>query len=329
MLKPILILGPTAGGKSDLAAQIAHALDSDIISADSMQIYRHMDAGTAKPHPQLRKIAHHHMIDIACPTQRYTVSDWLTQTKFIIQKQLDQGKQPVIVGGTNLYINSLLQGIFEDDSPGHDPQFRENLKNCTPQQLHIQLQTQDPPSAQRIHPNDHKRIIRALEVIHLTGKTLSAQQTQWSDTHEKTYQYDPIILGLRWSVQVINPRINLRVKAMFYPEKVDPQLAAQVCINNLESLTQETQRLEKAHLLGEQARQALGYKQVLAYLNNQWSLEDAFEKTKILTRRFAKTQRTWLKRFRGVHWIDMPQPNQDALDQAMTIITQAKPKNQA
>lgn len=319
--RPIIILGPTAGGKSDLAAQIANSLSSDVVSADSMQIYKHMDAGTAKPDHQLRKLAKHHMVDTTCPTQRFTVSNWLGQVHPIIQSQLAENKQPVIVGGTNLYINSLLQGIFQSDESSHDPQYRKSLESFTPQELHITLTEKDPDAARRIHPNDQRRIIRALEVHHVTGQPISQKQTQWSDTHENPYQYNPIIIGLRWNIDDINPRINLRVKAMFYPQKVDPELAAAVCING-ESLIDETARLEDKNLLGPQAREALGYKQVLNFTHGNWTEEEAYEKTKILTRRFGKTQRTWLKRFQGVNWIDMtPDTKHQALEKAQNIIS--------
>ena len=322
--RPIIILGPTAGGKSDLAAQIANSLASDVISADSMQIYKHMDAGTAKPDHTLRKLAKHHMVDAVCPTERFTVSNWLEKVQPILESQLADNKQPVVVGGTNLYINTLLQGMFQSDASSNDPEYRKSLEAYTPQQLHIKLKEIDAEAALRIHPNDQRRIIRAMEVFHLTGKPISAQQTQWSDTHENPYQYNPIIIGLRWTIEDINPRINLRVKAMFYPKKVDPELAAAVCING-ESLIDETARLENENLLGPQAREALGYKQVLNHTHGTWTEEEAYEKTKILTRRFGKTQRTWLKRFQNVNWIDVnPENKHELLEKSQAIISAAQ-----
>jgi tRNA dimethylallyltransferase len=173
--------------------------------------------------------------------------------------------------------------------------------------LHERVSKIDPEAAERIAPNDRKRLVRALEVHHLTGETITSQQQQWapgsnSDEAGKVYRHNPIMLGMHWPVEAINPRINLRVKAMFYPDKVDPVLAAAACPNG-ESLPDETRRLHGAGLLGEQAREALGYKQVLEHLTGERTLDEAFERTKVLTRRFAKQQRTWLRRFQQVSWL--------------------------
>ncbi|QDU34638.1 IPP transferase [Poriferisphaera corsica] len=301
-LRPIIILGPTAGGKSELAVRLCESLpeSGEVISADSMQIYRYMDAGTAKPNLDQRTRAPHQMIDVVEPTDRYTVSHWLTQTESHLTRLKSENKRPIIVGGTNLYLNALLQGMFE--GPGEDPDFRTSLSDIHEHDLHTRLSKVDPEAVSRIFPNDRKRIIRALEVHHLTGRPISDWQKQWDAEKLKPYRHNPILIGLEWPVDPINSRINLRVKAMFYPEKVDSELAREVCLNG-ESLVDETRRLESANLLGKQAREALGYKQVLDYLNRNLSLTESFERTKILTRRFAKQQRTWLRRYRNVHWI--------------------------
>jgi tRNA dimethylallyltransferase len=335
--RPILILGPTAGGKSELAVALALRLPrgGQIISADSMQIYRHLDAGTAKPSARLRALAPHHLIDIVEPTEPFTVAHWLARAEQLIADLQRQGIHPIVVGGTNLYIKALLEGLF--DGPSHDPTFRATLTDLSSPQLHEQLAQVDPPAAQRIHRNDRKRLIRALEVFHLTGQPISTIQTQWLDApaapsaagdalppttpnaapHAQPYRFNPILLGLAWPPDAINPRINLRVKAMFFPETVDPTLAADVCPNN-ESLPHETARLHAAGLLGPQAREALGYKQVLQHLTGEITFEQAYEKTKILTRRFAKQQRTWLRRFHGVTWLDPIQLNGDQTAAAAT-----------
>ena len=318
--RPVVILGPTAGGKSTLAVQLAEQLPAggEIVGADSMQVYRHLDAGTAKPTPDERKRVPHHLVDLVEPTHRFTVRDWLDHAERAIADIQQRGKHPVIVGGTNLYLKALLEGLME--GPDHDADFRATLAPQTPQQLHEQLGQVDPAAAERIAPNDRQRLTRALEVFHLTGQPLSAMQSQWQDAPPDRYRFDPVLIGLRWAVDDINPRINLRVKAMFTPDKVDPELAAAVCIQG-EALPDEVKRLETQALLGPQAREALGYKQVLAALfpdkypdladSKIKNLDDAMERTKILTRRFAKQQRTWLKRFVGVRWIDMPHDNAD------------------
>ncbi len=300
--RPIVILGPTAGGKSDLAVALAEGLPGggEIIGADSMQVYRHMDAGTAKPPGELCKRVPHHLVDIVEPTERFTVADWLVRAEGLIAELQAKGKTPIIVGGTNLYLKALLEGMF--DGPGQDEAFRASLEGIDGPELHKRVSEIDPESAERIAPNDRKRLVRALEVHHLTGKTITSRQQQWADDPDRTYRYDPVMLGMHWPVEAINPRINLRVKAMFYPDKVPPELAAAACPNG-ESLPAETKRLFDAGLLGEQAREALGYKQVIEHLESGSTLEEAFERTKVLTRRFAKQQRTWLRRFQQVSWL--------------------------
>lgn len=330
--RPIVIFGPTAGGKSALAVELAEhyaarGVPSEVIGADSMQVYRHLDAGTAKPDHALRERAPHHLIDIVEPTQRFTAHDWLARAKGVIQELRGRGGVPIVVGGTNLYLKALLEGMF--DGPGQDEGFRAGLAQIETPVLHERLKRIDPETAQRVQPADRQRIVRALEVFELTGKPISSLQTQWAGERDEARDgvpgaeapsaggVDAVLIGLRWSAQAVNPRINLRVKAMFYPDKVDPELAAAVCING-ESLIDEVQRLRASrHFdpLGDgvpnQAREALGYKQLLAWIEGTdrriQSLEDAFEQTKVLTRRFAKQQRTWLKRFTKMRWIECDQ----------------------
>ena len=178
--RPIIILGPTAGGKSELAVRLCESLPEhgEVISADSMQIYRHMDAGTAKPNLDQRSRAPHQLIDVAEPTERYTVSNWLAETESHLTRLASENKRPIIVGGTNLYLNALLQGMF--DGPGEAPAFRASLKDIHEHDLHIRLSQIDPEAVSRIYPNDRKRIIRALEVFHLTNRPISDWQKQWT-----------------------------------------------------------------------------------------------------------------------------------------------------
>ncbi len=335
-MRPIVILGPTAGGKTDLAVSLAEQLNGEVIGADSMQVYRHLDAGTAKPSHALRTRVPHHLIDVVEPTDRFTVHDWRQQAEAAMADMQARGVRPIVVGGTNLYLKALLEGMF--DGPGQDDAFRATLEAIDSAELHARMRAVDPEAGERIKPADRKRIIRALEVFHLSGKPISDWQQEWDQetggaavepdqanatSPPRRYRHDPILIGLRWPAEAINPRINLRVKAMFYPEKVDPEIAREVCING-EDLITETRRLEAAKLLGEQAREALGTKQVLAYLSGAWTEEDAFEKTKVLTRRFAKQQRTWLKRYLGVHWIDAVEMDVEAqLESAMEAIKTA------
>ena len=349
MPRPIVILGPTAGGKSELAVRLAQGLAGphstaepagEVIGADAFQVYRHLDAGTAKPDQALRERAPHHLIDIVEPTERFTAHNWLSRAHATVADIQDRGRTPIIVGGTNLYLKALIDGMF--DGPPEDLAFRYSLNGIKNPELYYRLVQVDPAAADRIKPADRQRIVRALEVYELTGQPISELQTQWNDdtsrpTHNPKFP-NPILIGLRWSPEAINPRINLRVKAMFYPDKVDPELAAAVCING-ESLIDEVQRLKKeGHFVPvkdqstglaapNQAREALGYKQILSALEGSVypvisSIELAFERTKVLTRRFAKQQRTWLKRFTQTHWIDCDQADSDTIaEQALAAVS--------
>ncbi len=325
--RPIVILGPTAGGKSELAVRLAEALHrrgeslpgaAGIIGADSMQVYRHLDAGTAKPSAKFRGRVPHHLIDIVEPHERFTVHDWLARADAAIAQIQAQGGTPIVVGGTNLYLKALLEGLF--DGPGRDEAFRASLDAVPESELHARLQRIDPAAAARIAPADRQRLTRALEVHHLTGQPISALQRQWDGSPPQRYRHDARLIGLAWPVEAINTRINLRVKAMFYPDKVAPEIAADVCIGG-ESLPDEVRRLFAEEKLGTdataQANEAIGYKQCLAALRGQLSWDDALEKTKIATRRFAKQQRTWLKRFAGVAWIDMPREMEEVVAHAV------------
>lgn len=314
--RPIVILGPTAGGKSELAVALATRLDGEIISADSMQIYRRMDAGTAKPSPALRARVPHHLIDCVEPIDRFTVADWLQQADALITAMQARGRTPIVVGGTNLYIQALLEGLFA--GPGHDPRLREQLGQLDSAALHDRLAAVDPAAAGRIHPNDRKKLIRALEVFASTGRPISQQQRQWGGAPRSTpYRHDARLVGLAWPTELVNRRINLRVKAMFDPLKAIEQDGLDPTeVWWPRGLVEETADLRDRHLLGPQAAQALGYKQVLAHLAGHMTRDEAFEWTKIQTRRFAKRQRTWLKRFAAVTWCDAPGKSAEAIADA-------------
>ena len=306
----VVILGPTAGGKSEVAVAVAEALGGEIIGADSMQVYRHMNAGTAKPTPVQRAAVSHHLIDHVEPTETWTVAQWLEDAESLIEQMHGRNKLPVVVGGTHLYLQALLVGLF--DGPGIDQEFRQSLASDDPARLHRRLREVDPEAADRIHPNDRKRIVRALEVHHLSGRPISQWQQQWDAASgtQRPYRHHPLLIGLRWSAEAINRRINARVKTMFHPPE------------GTEDLIGETRRLEAADLLGTQARQALGTKQALEHLSGLLSAQETMERVKIETRRFAKSQRTWLKRFHGVHWIEAE--NLDGPERALEAVEIAR-----
>jgi tRNA dimethylallyltransferase len=283
----ILILGPTAGGKTSLSITLANTLEGggECICADSMQIYKRMDIGTAKPTQDERNAAPHHLLDMIEPSEKgFTVDSWLTLANQKIEEIRARGKWPIIVGGTNLYVQSLLFGMF--DAPSANPERRAELEEITNDQLREILQKLDIEATTRIHINDRRRTIRAIEVCELTGKTISEQQSQWNGQSPRE---DARIIGLNWQVGKINRRINKRVKNMMD-----------------EGLLQEVIALQDE--LGQQASEALGYKQLLEHLRGTCDLEHAIERTKILTRRYAKAQRTWLRRFKVLprtHFIEI------------------------
>lgn len=324
--RSIVILGPTAGGKSTLAVSLAEQLGGEILSADSMQIYRHMDAGTAKPSAAMRHRVPHHLIDVVEPTDRFTVADWLQRADPLIENLAEAGKRPIIVGGTNLYIKALLEGMF--DGPTMDPGLRTQLEGETTETLQERLGKVDPESTARIHRNDRRRLIRALEVYELSGQPISRWQTQWNKGHDAGRDQspglhgpanNPLLIGLRWSTETINQRINFRVKAMFHPSKFDPEVLNE--LNIRQSLPDEVRQLTERSMMGPQSSEAIGYKQVIMYFKSRISLDEAFEQTKIQTRRFARQQRTWLRRFPNIHWIEVSDlPSDQVFTAAISIV---------
>lgn len=282
----ILILGPTAGGKTRLAIDLANAIGGECLCADSMQVYRGMDIGTAKPTPEEQAEVPHHLLDIADPAEAgFTVDTWLSRAQDTIELVRSLGRYPIVVGGTNLYVKALLYGLFEGPEP--DAELRRQLQSMDEDQLRARLKQVDPQAAERIHRNDRKRTIRAIEVFEQTGKPLSEHQSQWEAGSPRD---DARIIGIEYPVEQINQRINTRVRQMIAAGLVD-----------------EVRQLHEADLLGPQAREALGYKQIIEHLQGRCSLEEAIEQIKIRTRRYAKQQRTWLRQFRvypGSLWLD-------------------------
>ena len=306
-MRPIvLILGPTAGGKTTLSISLANELPGggECIIADSMQIYRGMDIGTAKPTNDEQSQAVHHLIDIADPNDDgFTVEAWLTKAEQSIEDIRGRGKWPIVVGGTNLYVQSLLFGLF--DGPDCNQEKREILNSLSNPELQVRLHALDPEAAERIHINDTRRLVRAIEVCEATGEPLSSLQSQWGKPMPRE---DALLIGLTWPVKTINRRINSRVRTMFD-----------------DGLLEEVTALQDQ--LGKQASEALGYKQLLTYLRGECTLDEAKERIKVLTRRYAKQQRTWLRRFQAIpsaHFIDMDNKgSQHAVEQSLTYVFSA------
>ncbi|MBL9001239.1 MAG: tRNA (adenosine(37)-N6)-dimethylallyltransferase MiaA [Phycisphaerae bacterium] len=287
-----VIIGPTAGGKTALAVEVALLLGGEVVSADSMLLYRGLDIGSAKPTTEERRGVPHHLIDVADPADRFTVSDWLAAANTTIGDIQARGRLPVVVGGTHLYIKALLDGLF--DGPGADPALRAELQARDPASLRAELERIDPVAAARLHPNDLRRTIRAIEVYRLTGTPISAHQKQWD---APPLNAGPVLIGIEWPTEAVNRRINARVRAMME-----------------RGLEAEARALWASGRIGPQAAEALGYKQLFAHFRGECSYEEAVERIKIETRRFAKNQRTWARRLRttpGAVWIDAAvEPNE-------------------
>jgi tRNA dimethylallyltransferase len=294
-----VIVGPTAGGKSALAVGVAKALGerlgvagggagAEIVTADSIQIYRGLDIGSAKPTEAEREGIRHHLIDVVEPTERFSVDAWLELAERTIGEITGRGAVPVVVGGTHLYIKALLEGLFEGPEP--DEALRAELRAMDAAARRADLERVDPRAAARIHFNDERRTVRALEVFRKTGRPISDWQTQWDSARGRT---DCVLVGVEWRVEELNRRINARVKGMIE-----------------RGLVPEVRGLWEAGRLGPQAREALGYKQLAEHFEGRTGLEGAIEAIKIETRRFAKNQRTWLRRLKitpGSVWVQMPE----------------------
>ena len=306
MVTPTLIIaGPTAAGKSDLAVAVALRLEesgvgAEIISADSMQVYRGMDIGTGKLTPAERRGVPHHLIDIREPEESFSVEAWRSLAEEAIAGARSRGSAPIVVGGSLLHVRALLDGLF--DGPPADAALRAELEAMPAEARRAALERADPAAASRIHPNDVRRTGRALEVHRLTGKPISAWQEQWDAAPRG--RPGVVLLGLEWPIDAINRRINARVRSMIE-----------------RGLVAEARGLWSGGRFGQQSREALGYKQLIDAFEGRCDEEKAVESIKVETRRFAKNQRTWLRRLRltpGSVWIDaQATPSEDAASQAV------------
>jgi len=302
----VLILGITASGKGRLAFDLAESLGAEIISIDSMKVYRRMDIGTGKPPKEARERVKYHLIDVVEPSESFSVGTFLDLAYDAMEKIKRCDKPIIAVGGTALYIKALLYGLFE--GPGADEQIRKELRTQAEaeglEQLYHQLEIIDPTAAERISPNDSKRIIRALEVYKLTGKPISSLQKQFN---AESPRHNWTIIGLRREKTDASSRINSRAKKMIAAGLVD----------EVKSLLAE----EKP--LSNQARCAIGYAEIIEHLNGKISLEDVIELIKKHTRRLAKNQRTWFKTFKNANWLDIKaeEPAEQIVNRAKTLLS--------
>lgn len=272
------LAGPTASGKTAVGIALARRINAEILALDSMTLYRRMDIGTAKATAEEQAAVRHHLLDLLEPWGEFTVADYLTAAETAVRDILSRGRIPLFVGGTGLYLRSLLRGLF--DGPEADWTFRRTLQESArhqpPNFLYEELQRIDLPTAARLHPSDERRIIRALEIHHLTGQPASTQRTQQPlPESDRPRHVDWLSPPRDWLYE----RINARVDAM---------LAA--------GLVDEVTRLAADEGgLSRTARQALGYKEILDHLSGRFSLAEAVEKIKTRTRQFAKRQHTWFR----------------------------------
>jgi tRNA dimethylallyltransferase len=282
-----VILGATASGKSALAMGLAKRVGGEILSVDSMQVYRGMDVGTAKPTADERAAVRHHLIDLVEPTETFTVARFVELADAVIADAAVRRVPLIATGGTPLYYKALFEGLF--DAPGADAALRERLSSETNQSLHARLSQIDPPAATRIHVNDRKRLVRALEVYELTGRPISTMQMEWGASDTGGFQRHPARwLGIDWDRDALNRRINARVKQMIANGWVD-----------------EVRRLLDRHgELSKTASEATGYAELIRHVRGELSLDDAVEQIKIATRQLARRQMKWFRRWRQVRWIE-------------------------
>lgn len=286
----LAVVGPTASGKSRLAVELAQALDGEVVSCDSMQIYRGMDIGTAKPTQADMRGVPHHLLDIAEPDQPFSCADYVQACERVIGEISARRRLPILCGGTGLYLERLLWGGTDERGAAPNPAVRQRWGEYAAEHgkgaLHQRLAEVDPESAQAIHENNVSRVIRALEIYETTGMTKS----EWDRrTRPSEPRYRATVIGLYFeNRELLYSRINLRVEQM---------LAS--------GLPEEARRLLEAGVFEKNgtAAQAIGYKELLPYLRGEETYEAAAEQLKQATRRYAKRQMTWFRARSGIHWI--------------------------
>lgn len=282
--KLIVIAGPTASGKTALAVELARRLDTEIISGDSMLVYKGLDIGTAKPGKKEMGGIRHHLIDILDAGAGFNVTDFINLAKPIITLLNQQGRIPILAGGTGLYIKSLVEGYQFNETSG-DPEYRESLQRLAEEKgreyVFDMLRKVNPDAAERLHINNFRRIIRALEVYHLGGEQISEEKAS-------ELAYDVFAIGLGWERSVLYERINRRVEIMM----------EQGLYNEVEGL------LKNGISDSCQSMKGIGYKELLPAVRGEISLDEAADKIKQNTRHFAKRQLTWYRKMPYIRWYD-------------------------
>ena len=285
--KVYVICGPTASGKTALSIELAKKIGGEIVSCDSMQIYKEMNIGTAKPTIQEMQGIKHYMIDIIPPDERYSVADYKKQAKQAIREIINNGKIPIIVGGTGLYVDSLIyeieyQDIEFDEQYRNELEKREKLEGI--KSLYKEAKKIDPQALEKISENDKKRIMRILEIYHATGKNKTEQEKK---SREKEVEFDYKVYAISWDREILYDRINRRVDIMIQ-----------------QGLIEEVEKIYKKYKKFPTAMQGLGYKEVVQYLENKITKEEMIEKIKMETRRYAKRQLTWFRKNKQTIWLN-------------------------
>ena len=299
MQKPtvIVICGPTASGKTSLSIELAKQINGEIISCDSMQIYKEMNIGTAKPSIEEMQGIKHYQIDIISPDKRYSVADYKKDAKKAIKEIIQKGKTPIVVGGTGLYIDSLIYEIEYQDIE-FDETYRKTLEQRAKQEglkkLYEEAKKIDEEAVKKISPNDKKRILRILEIYHATGKNKTQQE---KESRKKEVEYNYKVFAIDWNRQELYDRINKRVDHMIE-----------------EGLIDEVKAIYNKYDKFPTAMQGLGYKEVVEYLEKRCSKEEMIQKIKMETRRYAKRQLTWFRKNKQTIWLDGKEKTQNNID---------------
>ncbi len=285
--KVVVICGPTASGKTALSIELAKKINGEIVSADSMQIYKDMTIGTAKPTPEEMQGIKHYLLDFVSPDERYSVAQYKNDAKKAIKEIIAKGKTPIIVGGTGLYVDSLIYEIEYNDIQ-IDEKYRKELEDEIEQNglesAYKKAKEIDPKAMEKISANDKKRIMRVLEIYNATGKTKTEQE---AESRKNPVEYDYRVFAINWDREVLYQRINKRVDIMIE-----------------QGLIEEVENVVKKYNKFPTAMQGLGYKEVVDYLNGIYTKEEMIDKIKMETRRYAKRQLTWFRKNKQTVWLD-------------------------
>ena len=287
MKKVIVICGPTASGKTALSIELAKQINGEIVSADSMQIYKDMDIGTAKPTREEKQGVKHYLLDFVLPDERYSVAEYKKDAKNAIREIISKGKVPIVVGGTGLYIDSLIYEIEYNDIEINEDYRNELERICETEGLDIlynKAKEIDSEAMKKISNNDKKRIMRVLEIYEATGKTKTEQEIE---SRKKPVEFDYKVFAINWDREILYQRINKRVDIMIE-----------------QGLVEEVKNIVDKYNKFPTAMQGLGYKEVVEYLKGECTKEEMIEKIKMETRRYAKRQFTWFRKNKQTIWIE-------------------------